>query len=142
MTRPTRQSAAGRAYLDLQALARRQRRPTDELVVLFVLERFLYRLSLSAHRERLVLKGGMLLAAFDERRPTRDVDLLARATDNEVDTVAALVRDVLAVQVDDGVVFDAAALTAESSGSTRPTPGFGSWCRRGSIGHGSRCGWM
>lgn len=112
MTRPTRQSAAGRAYLDLQALARRQRRPTDELVVLFVLERFLYRLSLSAHRERLVLKGGMLLAAFDERRPTRDVDLLARATDNEVDTVAALVRDVLAVQVDDGVVFDAAALTA------------------------------
>jgi len=42
------------------------------IVVLFILERFLYRLSLSVHRARLVLKGGMLPAAFDERRPTRD----------------------------------------------------------------------
>ena len=54
----------------------------------------------------------MLLAAFGERRPTRDVDLLARATDNDVGTVAALVRDVLSVEVDDGIVFDPAGLTA------------------------------
>jgi nucleotidyltransferase AbiEii toxin of type IV toxin-antitoxin system len=112
MTRATRGTPAGRAYLDLRALARRDGRPTDEVLVLFVLERFLYRLSLSAYRERLVLKGGMLLAAFGERRPTRDVDLLARATDNDVDTAAALVRDVLAVEVDDGIVFDPAGLTA------------------------------
>jgi hypothetical protein len=30
-SRPTRATAAGRAYLDLQNLARRQDRPTDEL---------------------------------------------------------------------------------------------------------------
>lgn len=58
----------------------RDGRPTDEIVVLFILERFLYRLSLSVHRARLVLKGGTLPAAFDERRPTRDVDLFALAT--------------------------------------------------------------
>ncbi|MGH3943672.1 MAG: nucleotidyl transferase AbiEii/AbiGii toxin family protein [Pseudonocardiaceae bacterium] len=34
------------------------------------------------------------------------------ATDNDVDTVAALVRDVLAVEVDDGIVFDTAGLIA------------------------------
>jgi hypothetical protein len=112
MTRATRGTPAGRAYLDLRALARRDGRPTDEVLVLFVLERFLYRLSLSAYRERFVLKGGMLLAAFGERRPTRDVELLARATANDVDTVAVLVRDVLAVEVDDGIVFDPAGLTA------------------------------
>jgi hypothetical protein len=53
----------------------------------------------------------MLLAAFGERRPTRDVDLLTRATDNDVDTVAVLVRDVLAVEVDDGIVFGTTGLT-------------------------------
>jgi predicted nucleotidyltransferase component of viral defense system len=114
MIRPTRLTPAGRAYLDLQALARRERRPTDEILVLFVLERFLYRVSLSSHRERLVLKGGMLLAAFAERRPTRDVDLLARATDNDIEAVVTLIRDVLAVDVEDGVVFDTAALTARA----------------------------
>ena len=32
MNRPTRESRAGRAYLDLQNLARRNHRPTDELL--------------------------------------------------------------------------------------------------------------
>ena len=75
MSQPSRDSTAGRAYLDLQARARREGRPTDELLVLYILERFLYRLSVSVHRNRFVLKGGVLLAAFDVRRPTRDIDL-------------------------------------------------------------------
>jgi hypothetical protein len=60
--RPQRDTISGRVYLDLQNRARRERRPTDELFVLYVLERFLYRLSVSPQREQLVLKGGMLLA--------------------------------------------------------------------------------
>ena len=43
MSRPTRADAQGRAYLDLQNLARRQKRSTQELLVLYVLERFLAR---------------------------------------------------------------------------------------------------
>lgn len=73
--------------------------------MLYVLERFLFRLSRSPHRSRLVLKGGMLLAAFEERRPTRDVDLLAREVSNDLETVARLVHDVLLVGADDGVEF-------------------------------------
>ena len=72
---PARDTAGGRAYLDLQALARGNGRPVQELLQLFVLEAFLDRLSQSAHRAQLVLKGGVLLAAFGERRPTGDVDL-------------------------------------------------------------------
>lgn len=112
MSRPSRDTTGGRAYLDLQARARREGRPTDELLVLYILERFLYRLSRSEHRSRLLLKGGMLLAAFDERRPTADVDLLARMVTNDVEVIAALVREVLAVEVDDGVVFESDALRA------------------------------
>ena len=64
MTRPSRATTSGREYLDLLARARRERRPADELLMLYVLERFLDRLSASAHRDRLVLKGGMLLSAI------------------------------------------------------------------------------
>ncbi len=113
MTQPDRGSAGGRAYLDLRARARREGRPTDELLVLYVLERFLYRLSISDYRSRLVLKGGMLLAAFDERRPTADVDLLAQAIPNEVEVISSVVREVLAVEVDDGVTFEPEVLRAQ-----------------------------
>ena len=37
MTRPTRGTAGGQAYLDLQNRARRERRTTQELLILYVL---------------------------------------------------------------------------------------------------------
>lgn len=115
--RPTRDTPDGRAYLDLQNKARRERRPTDELHALYVLEGFLARLSASAHAEKLVLKGGVLLAAFDARRPTRDVDLQAQALANDTETVLALVRDIAASAlpngVEDGLVFDTDGASAE-----------------------------
>lgn len=113
MTPPSRRTAGGSVYLDLRAKARREGRPTDELFILYILERFLYRVSISPYRHRLVLKGGMLLAAFDERRPTADVDLLAEAIDNEVGAISAVVREVLTIEVDDGVTFDQAELRAQ-----------------------------
>lgn len=112
MTRPRRDTTAGRVYLDLQALARREGRPTDELLTLYVLERFLFRLARSENRSRLVLKGGMLLATFDHRRPTADVDLLARAIPNDIDGISDLIRELLAVEIDDGVVFEPEGLRA------------------------------
>lgn len=113
MSRPTRETTAGRAYLDLRARGRREGRPTDELIVLYVLERFLFRLARSNHRSRLVLKGGLLLAVFEERRPTADVDLLARATGNDVETIAGMVREVASVKVDDGVTYEPDQLRSE-----------------------------
>ncbi|MGI9007308.1 MAG: nucleotidyl transferase AbiEii/AbiGii toxin family protein [Streptosporangiaceae bacterium] len=76
-----------------------------------MLERFLYRLSVSAHRDRLILKGGMLLSAFGQRRPTRDIDLLATATSNEPAAVAALVGEIAALQADDGVIYETSQMT-------------------------------
>ena len=108
-----RDSTAGRAHLDLQALARRSGRPTQELLVLYVLERFLFRLARSAYRDQLVLKGGMLLACLDSRRPTADIDLLAQAMANDVDTIAGVVKVVLAIAVDDGVTYEPDRLSTQ-----------------------------
>jgi hypothetical protein len=107
MSRPTRATAGGRAYLDLQNLARRQGRSTQELLVLYVLERFLARLAISAHREKFVLKGGLLLAALSARRPTVDADLLATHLSNQTDEVLTRVLEITSTRIspDDGVAF-------------------------------------
>lgn len=112
-TRPTRATVAGRAYLDLQNLARRTGRPTDELHQVYALEGFLARLAQSAYAGKLVLKGGVLLAAYAARRPTRDVDLQGRWISNDTDQVLGIVRGIAAQHLDDGLVFDAASASAE-----------------------------
>jgi hypothetical protein len=103
------------AYLDLQNQARRTKRPTQELHQLYVLEGFLARLTASEVRDSLVLKGGVLLAAFDSRRPTKDVDLAALDMANDTETVLGLIRRVLAVELptDDGIAFNAETLRAD-----------------------------
>ena len=113
MSAPTRASTAGRAYLDLRKLARENRRPVDELLQLYVLEAFLARLASSRFTERLVLKGGVLLAAFDERRPTRDIDLQAQALENDTETTLVATCEIAAIALDDGVIFDIETATAE-----------------------------
>ena len=111
--RPTRATVAGRAYLDLQNLARRTKRPTDELHQLYALEGFLARLVESTYADRLVLKGGVLLAALDVRRPTRDVDFQGRHVSNDLDQMLAMVKVIASTPLDDGLVLHADAATAE-----------------------------
>lgn len=112
--RVTRATVAGRVYLDLQNLARRWGRPTDELHQIYALEGFLVRLSTSSYSARLVLKGGVLLAAYDTRRPTRDVDLQGQHLPNDVENVLEIVREIASIEVDDGLSFDVAGAMAET----------------------------
>jgi len=111
--RPTRDTAEGRVYLDLQNLARQAGRPSDELQQLYALEGFLDRLTRSAHADRFVLKGGVLLAAFDTRRPTRDVDLAARDLHNSAEAVRRIVVEIVKIELHDGLALDSQAITAE-----------------------------
>ena len=112
MTAPTRATRAGQAYLDLRTKARGDRRPVDELLQLYVLESFLARLAESRFADQLVLKGGVLLAAFGERRPTRDIDLQTQGLDNDAEIIRAVICEVAALRLDDGVVFDVDGATA------------------------------
>ncbi|MEX2502427.1 MAG: nucleotidyl transferase AbiEii/AbiGii toxin family protein [Trueperaceae bacterium] len=110
MTRP---DLATDIYRALQRHGRTHGRPTDELLHLYALEGFLARLAIHEHRDRLILKGGMLLAAFDARRPTRDVDLQARELDNDAEQLRDLVASIASIAMPDGLEFDINTIGAE-----------------------------
>jgi len=85
------------------------------LIQLYVLEGFLARLIASDHAAQLVLKGGVLLAAFGTRRPTRDIDFAALDLDNDAEHVLGVVREIAAqtLKEEDGLVFDGARAAAD-----------------------------
>ena len=90
-------------------------RPFAEVLQYYAMERFLYRLSMSPHVEAFTLKGALLLTAWQApiSRPTMDIDLLGR-TDNAVEAIVALMREVSQAEVtDDGIVFDSSSFAGE-----------------------------
>ncbi len=102
------------AYLDLQKLARAQGRNTQQLFELYIHERFLARLAESRFAESFILKGGMLLATLDVRRTTRDADMLARGLSNDEESLRTVVSEITAIPIDDGVSFDARAISVQT----------------------------
>jgi predicted nucleotidyltransferase component of viral defense system len=85
------------------------------LLVRFTLERLLYRLSISKHREQFVLKGAMLFALWEPEmhRATRDLDLLGfgRSTPERL---ADIFRELCNLEVEaDGVDFDPRSVRCE-----------------------------
>ena len=95
--------------------AKSDRRPFNELLQYYAMERFLYRLSQSAHADRFILKGALMLRVWrsPELRPTMDIDMLGRTSNKEADIIAQI-RDILSMDVEaDGLVFDADSIQAE-----------------------------
>ncbi len=93
--------------------ARDDGRPFQELATLYAMERFLFRLGRSPHADRFVLKGGLMTLTWagEYARVTRDIDLLGWGV-NSVAAVAQRLSEVLAVEAEDGVVFDVASVEA------------------------------
>jgi len=76
------------------------------VVTRYGLERFLYRLSVSPHRDSFVLKGALLLQLWtaETYRPTRDLDLLGRGVSNV--SYRKIFSEVCSQKVeDDGLTF-------------------------------------
>jgi len=82
----------------------------------YLFERFLYRLSRSALKDRFVLKGAMLLRLWADQpyRATADLDLLSHGDNNP----SAVGRDIAAICAtpvpDEAVWFDTESMTVES----------------------------
>lgn len=109
----SRSQSGGEQYLALQSIARATGQGFEQLAVLYALEGFLRRLAASDDRDAFVLKGGVLLAAFDARRPTRDADLLALDLDNDRANVEAKIGSIASIDVADGLALDVASVTSE-----------------------------
>jgi predicted nucleotidyltransferase component of viral defense system len=96
-------------------LAKELDQPFELLLVRYTLERLLYRLSISKHRENFVLKGAMLMRHWldDPQRPTRDLDLLGFG-DSDPELTLNLFREIYAIEADDAVVFDIDGLAVDT----------------------------
>ena len=94
-------------------MARAQGRGFDILLVRFALERLLFRLSQSAHRENYILKGGMLVTQWldHDNRETRDADFLGFG-ESDVETIKAIFAEIMAITSEDGLDFDIGAIAA------------------------------
>ncbi len=88
----------------------------QEALVYYVLERTIYRITVSPYAGHFVLKGGIFLYAVFGRkyeRATTDVDLLAIRISNSAEEMKAVFCDILAQEEDDALVFDLDSITAE-----------------------------
>lgn len=96
-------------------IAREQGRVFDIVLVTYGLERLIDRLSISKHRDSLVLKGGMLVTLWidDENRVTRVADFLGYGDTSE-DHLTSVFSQIMSEPADDGLVYDVDRLTAEA----------------------------
>jgi predicted nucleotidyltransferase component of viral defense system len=93
--------------------AKRRGQSFDYIASLYARERFLDRLTRSAHRSRLILKGATVFALWsDAHRPTRDLDFLGSGAFDIAEAVA-IIREIVDVPAEDGLRFDRASVVAE-----------------------------
>jgi len=111
--RPPRNVAASHRA-KLLALSRGRGEDFQFLLGRWVIERFLFRLAASRHKNSFVLKGAMLYLAWggEAYRPTRDLDLLGFGNP-EVNDLVARIAEICSVPAADGIVFDTGAIEAE-----------------------------
>lgn len=89
--------------------------PFQQVLQLYAMERFLYRLSKSGHAQSVVLKGALLLKTIGipKARPTMDIDMLRQGRADQDDLIE-LVTDCAALAVEaDGIAFVADSIVAE-----------------------------
>ena len=110
-----KKNLAATIHQRLLNLARSENRPLNELLQYFAIVRFLFRLGQTKYRQVFVLKGAQMLRVWNAPavRPTMDIDLLGKV-ENNLENLEEIVRECCLVEVDDGVIFDAASVNAET----------------------------
>jgi len=106
MREPIRNTGAS-VRARLQNISRERNQTFQQVLTYYVLERLLYRLSQTEHRNRFALKGAMLITKWfaDPLRPTQDLDLLGFG-EADPDKMVNTFQEICAVPFDDAVVFD------------------------------------
>lgn len=86
----------------------------DDAFTAYAMDRVLYRLGRSRHARGFLLKGGVLVSSLLDApyRFTRDIDVLRRRGPPDPDDLREKFRQIVAVPVDDGLVFGSDAVHA------------------------------
>ena len=100
----------------LRNIASQTSKEFQSVIRQYVQERFLFRLSKSIYSNNFVLKGALLFVAHDisRNRPTRDIDFLGSAISNEINDIIDVVKEILKIEYEDGVIFDSNSVEAEN----------------------------
>ncbi len=79
----------------------------------YMMERFLECISLSAYRDKFILKGEMLVAAMVglDARSTMDLDAAVNGANVNVEDVENMMAEIIAVLIDDGVAFQVKSIS-------------------------------
>ncbi len=88
-------------------LARDRKEDFDFVLRQFVMQRLLYRLSISGYGEQFLLKGALLFWVWNKEfhRPTMDIDLLGYGS-NETGTLLEVFKTICKIADEDGLEFD------------------------------------
>jgi predicted nucleotidyltransferase component of viral defense system len=90
-----------------KALAKKHGLSSQELIQMYLFERFLVRLSNSRHKNSFILIGGLLISKLIgiSNRTTMDMDVTLNALSLNEDTVERVIGEVCAIDSDDGILF-------------------------------------
>ncbi len=97
-----------------------------KLLVRYLHERLIYRISVSKYRENFFLKGGSLLYAYNgmKGRPTQDIDFLAAKISRDAAHLKEIFAEICQIECEeDGVIFDAASIRIAEITQERKYPG-------------------
>ena len=92
----------------LKNYAKKNNRIVQDIFTVYVLERTLYRISVSNYRDKFMLKGGILLNGLfteDFTRATTDIDLLGTKISNEAENMKTVFEEIFSQECDDPIVF-------------------------------------
>jgi hypothetical protein len=108
--------AAREAFKAVQDKARAEHEGnTQQLLVVYAVESFLRRLSISDYADQMILKGGMLMAAGQIRQMTKDADLSTHGIVGDEEHMGEIVAQICALTPDphDGIQVDPATIRTE-----------------------------
>lgn len=96
-------------------LAKKERIDFQLIIIRFLHERLLYRISVSDYSQQLILKGGAFIYAVQgiKSRPTIDVDLLGTQISNDIETLCEVFRQICTIESEDEVAFNPKSVVGE-----------------------------
>ncbi|HSW00523.1 MAG TPA: nucleotidyl transferase AbiEii/AbiGii toxin family protein [Sedimentisphaerales bacterium] len=105
--------------------AREQGEDFNLVLIRYAMERFLYRLGRSRHKDRFILKGAMLFATWTDQphRPTRDLDLLGIGDSSDA-ALRQVFSEIVRTPVEpDGLEFDEGSISISEIREAQDYPG-------------------
>ncbi len=92
----------------IRSMAEKQNLRAQEVLQMFLFERFLERLAASRFKENFILKGGLLISSMIgiTERTTMDMDTTVRGIQMEENEIVSVIREIITIDVADGILFE------------------------------------